>query len=154
MAEVRWVFAIKAQDKPGALTAAAGVFSNRGVSLETILGSGISLTGTSSRIVLSFRATERKKNMLLRAMERLAAVLQVECYTYESPELRAIAVVRVAAESGVDWDAAEVQTEVVSQGNGSQTLLLTGETLVVEQVIERLRDRDALLDVVVSVMAV
>lgn len=153
MAEARWVFVVKAKDQPGALTAASGVFSNRGVSLETISGSGGSLTRTASRITLSFRATERKKTMLLRALERLSAVLQVECYAYESPKLRAIAVVRVSSNAR-DWEASEVQTEVVSEGNGTQTLLLTGATSTIEPVIEQLRDRGALLDVAVSVMAV
>jgi acetolactate synthase small subunit len=154
MAEERWVFVIKAQDKPGALTAAAGVFSNRGVSLETILGSGITLAGTDGgRIVLSFRATEYKKDMLLRVLERLSAVQQVNCYIYSSPELRAIAVVRV---SGTDtaWETSDVQTEIVSQSEDSRTMLLTGVTPAVEQVIETLREHNALLDVAMSVMAV
>ncbi|NEQ21951.1 MAG: hypothetical protein F6K28_22675 [Microcoleus sp. SIO2G3] len=154
MAEERWVFVIKAQDKPGALTAAAGVFSNRGVSLETILGSGITSAGADGgRIVLSFRATEYKKDMLLRVLARLSAVQQVNCYAYSSAELRAIAVVRV---SGTDtaWEASDVQTEIVSKGEDSQTMLLTGVTPAVERLIETLSEHNALLDVAMSVMAV
>jgi acetolactate synthase small subunit len=154
MAEQRWVFVIKAQDKPGAVTAAAGVFSNRGVSLETILGSGMTLTGVDSRIVLSFRAMERKKDMLMRALERLSAVLQVDCYAYSSPELRAIAVVRVSAASDSNWQASDVQTEIVSESNNSQTMMLTGGTSAVEQMVETMREHNALLDVAMSVMAV
>lgn len=156
MSQERWVFVIKAQDKPGALTAAAGVFSNRGVSLDTILGSGMTLTGADGgRIVLSFWATERKRAMLLRVLERLSAVQQVDCYPYLSPELRAIAVVRVSgATDDKAWKAADVQTEIVSKGEDSQTLLLTGITAAVEELIETLRDRQALLGVAMSVMAV
>jgi acetolactate synthase small subunit len=91
--------------------------------------------------------------MLLRVLERLSAVQQVNCYAYSSPELRAIAVVRV---SGTDtaWETSDVQTEIVSQSEDSRTMLLTGVTPAVEQVIETLREHNALLDVAMSVMAV
>jgi hypothetical protein len=47
-----------------------------------------------------------------------------------------------------------VQTEIVSQSEDSQTMLLTGVTPAVEQVIETLREHNTLLDVAMSVMAV
>lgn len=157
MAEQRWVFAIKAQDKPGALTATAGVFSNRGISLETTLCSGMTLASRDrdgGRIVLSFRATQRRKDMLLRTVERLSAVLQVDCYPYSSPQIRAIAVVRVSSTAGSDGETPDVQAEIISEGNESQTMLLSGSTLAVEQFVETLRERNVLLDVTMSVMAV
>ncbi len=98
MVEERWVFVVKAQDKPGALTASASVFSNRGVSLKTILGSCIALT-EEGRIVLSFWANERKKDMLLRALQRQSTLLQVQAYPYSSPELRAIGFARVVTQA-------------------------------------------------------
>lgn len=153
MAEQRWVFVVKAQDKPGALTAAASVFSNRGVSLETISGSGIALTEASEgRIVLSFWANERKKDMLLRALQRLSTVVQVQAYPYSSPELRAIGVARVANKA--DLSASQVQIEIISQHADSKSILLTGGPPAVETVIEMLREQNALLDVVTAVMAV
>jgi acetolactate synthase small subunit len=155
MPEQRWVFVIKAQDQPGALTAAAGVFSNRGVSLETILGSGMNSTSIGvGRFVLSFRATERKKDMLLRVVKRLSTVLQVDCYPYSSSVLRAIAVVRVSSATDINWEASDVQMEIVSKDTDSQTMLLTGGTPAVEQWVETLRERNTLLDVAMSVMAV
>jgi len=155
MPEQRWVFVIKAQDQPGALTAAAGVFSNRGVSLETILGSGMNSTSIGvGRFVLSFRAAERKKDMLLRVVERLSTVIQVDCYHYSSSVLRAIAVVRVSSATDINWEASDVQMEIVSKDTDSQTMLLTGGTPAVEQWVETLRERNTLLDVAMSVMAV
>ncbi len=69
MSEQRWVFVVKALDQPGTLTAAASVFSNRGISLEAVLGSGIASTVIEDgRLILSFRATKRKQEMLLRAL--------------------------------------------------------------------------------------
>lgn len=155
MPEQRWVFAIKAQNKPGALTATAGVFSNRGVSLETTLCSGLTLGGVDGgRIILSFRATPRKKDMLLRTVERLSAVLHVDCYPYSSLKIRAIAVIRVSSTSDVDWETPDVRAEIISESNENQTMLLTGSTLAIEQFVETLCDRNVLLDVAMSVMAV
>jgi hypothetical protein len=47
-----------------------------------------------------------------------------------------------------------VQTEIVSTGEDSQTILLTGITPAVERLIETLREHNALLDLAMSVMAV
>ncbi len=153
MTEQRWVFVVKAQDKPGALTAAASVFSNRGVSLNTILGSGMTPTeAEGGRIIISFWANERKKDMLLRALQRLSSILQVQAYPYSSPELRAIGVIRVDAKA--DVSASEVQIELISNQGDSKSLLVTGSPPTVETMIENLRKQNALLDVVITVMAV
>ena len=153
MTEQRWVFVVKAQDKPGALTAAASVFSNRGVSLNTILGSGMTpADAEGGRIILSFWANERKKDMLLRALQRLSSILQVQAYPYSSPELRAIGVIRVDAKA--DVSASEVQTEIISNQGDSKSILVTGGPSAVETMIEKLREQNALLDVVITVMAV
>lgn len=152
MSEQRWVFVVKALDQPGTLAAAASVFSNRGVSLEAILGSGIASTAIEDgRLILSFRATERKKEMLLRALERLASVLQVKDYPYADANLRAIAIAKVSSLKNIllDLDTA-VQTETISQTAEEQVLLLTGSTSAVEQVIQALRQQSVLLDLVTA----
>ena len=57
----RWMFVVCALNQPGTLTAAATVFSNRGVSLEGFLGSGIdSSTIENGRLLFSCRATPQK----------------------------------------------------------------------------------------------
>ena len=153
MTEQRWVFVVKAQDKPGALTAAASVFSNRGVSLNTILGSGMTpAEAEGGRIILSFWANERKKDMLLRALQRLSSILQVQAYPYSSPELRAIGVIRVDAKA--DISTSEVQIEIISNQGDSKSILITGGPPAVETMIEKLREQNTLLDVVITVMAV
>lgn len=149
----RWVFAIKSQDRPGVLTAAAAVFSHRGVSLETILGSGGAATGTEEgRVMLSFRASKRQQEMLLRIIERLATVEQVQAYPYNSPQVRAIAVLRLA--QAMKPEAKNVQIEIIQADSQSQTLLLTGSTSVVEEMLQQFKVQGVLLDVAVSVMAV
>lgn len=154
MPEQRWVFVVKVLNKSGALTATASVFSNRGVSLQAILGSGIAAnTEEDGRLVFSFQATHRKKEMLQRVLERLSKVTQIDAYRYDDPKLRAIAVVKARPLDGIDWDTS-VQTETISQTESSQTVLLTGATLAVEQMIETLRQRSQLVDVVMATIAV
>lgn len=155
MLERRWVFVVKVLDKPGALTATASVFSNRGVSLEAILGSGIAATTEEDgRLIFRFLATDRKKEMLQRVLERLSKVVQVDTYLYDDPKLRAIAVIKACNLDGIDLSSQAVQTETISQTETSQTFLLTGATLAVEQVIETLRQQSRLLDVVMAAIAV
>ncbi|MGQ9789423.1 MAG: hypothetical protein ACUVR7_02010 [Armatimonadota bacterium] len=155
MADEHWVFVIKVQDKPGALTAIASVFSSRGVSLDTTLGSSTNTSAEmGSTIVLSFRATERKKETLFRTLQRLHQVLQVQAYPYSARELRAIAIARIAPEEKTDFSAKQVQTEIISERGDSKTVLLTGSTQAVDKVVQSLRERGSLQDVVTTVMAV
>jgi acetolactate synthase small subunit len=155
MENERWVFVIKVQDKPGALTAIASVFSSRGVSLQTTLGSSATSTPDApSTIVLSFRATERKKDTLLRTLSRLQQVTQVQAYPYGSRELRSIAITRVAPEERMELPARGIQTEIISERGDSKTMLITGSTQAVDKAVEALRERGTLLDAVTTVMAV
>lgn len=155
MADEHWVFVIKVHDKPGALTAIASVFSSRGASLETTLGSSTNTPAEmGSTIVLSFHATERKKDTLLRTLQRLHQVLQVQAYPYSARELRAIAIARITPEEKTDFSAKQVQTEIISERGDSKTVLLTGSTQAVDKVVQSLRERGSMLDVVTTVMAV
>lgn len=155
MVDERWVFVIKVHDKPGALTSIASVFSSRGVSVDTTLGSSVvNIPDTPSTILLSFRATERKKETLLRTIARLQHVVQVEAYPYTARELRTIAIARVTPdEKTVDLPRG-VQSETISERGDSKTILLTGSTQAVDKVVQSLRERCSLLDVVTTVMAV
>lgn len=155
MGNEHWVFVIKVQDKPGALTAIASVFSSRGVSVDTTLGSSAGAsTEQVSTIVLSFRATERKKDTLLRTLQRLHQVLHVQAYPYSSRELRAIAIARLKPDEKTDFATKGVQTEVISERGDSKTVLITGAPQAVDKVVQFLRERESLLDVATTVMAV
>ncbi|MBW4464186.1 MAG: ACT domain-containing protein [Pegethrix bostrychoides GSE-TBD4-15B] len=153
MAEQRWVFVVRCLDQSGVLSAVASVFANRGVSLEAILGSGIAATrAEDGRLILSFRATERKKDMLRRVLERLSAILQVAAYRHDDPQLRAIAVVKLLHPEQADLSA--VLAETISQTAEAQTLLLTGSTVAIETVVQQLRQQELLLDLVMTAVTV
>lgn len=157
MDEQRWIFVVRSLDRPGALTSAASVFSNRGVSLEGILGSGIdSNTTQDARMLISFQATAAKKEVLRRALERLSAVVAVEAYPYAAANLRAIASTRVknsALPLLQQTVQDEVQFEIISTQGDETTVLLNGHTIAVEHLLSQLKDEQALVDVVMTAIA-
>jgi acetolactate synthase small subunit len=156
----RWVFVVRALDKPGTLTATAAVFSHRGVSLETILGSGIASTTTEDgRLILTFRATPQKQAMLLRSLERLTSVMQVSVYPYSDPLLRSIAIVSLSNVDTVDLSALPLNVETMgSNGSGqapdTNQLLITGNPPVVDDAIAQLREQGVLKDIVMATIAI
>jgi acetolactate synthase small subunit len=145
------VFVVKALDKPGTLTAAASVFSNRGVSLEGILGSGIApMTAEDGRLIFSFRATKRKQELLYRALTRLSKIFQVDAYEYEDERLRAIAVAKLVPQAAITAMTEAVHVETIAQTETEQVMLLTGQTVAVDAAIAQFRQHQQLKDVVVA----
>ena len=154
-AHQRWVFVVRAMNKPGTLTAAAAVFSNRGVSLEGILGSGIDTASEEDgRMLFSFRATQQKQDLLRRSLERLPNITHVATYPYEDKRLRAIAVARLLPNAKVNNDAEDLYVETISRGEASSLLLLSGGTMAVEDAIAHFREHEQLEGVVMSAITV
>ena len=154
MAEQRWVFVVQALDKPGTLTATAAVFSNRGVSLEGILGSGIApTTAEGGRLIISFRATETKQKLLQRALERLSSIFHVAVYTNDDERLRAIAVAKLEHNTQVASHN-DYRIETITQTETERMVMLTGTPLVVETALAQFRQQNQLLDVVMSYITV
>ena len=155
MTDQRWVFVVRCLDQAGSLTAASSVFSNRGVSLEAILSSGIAATSIEpGRVIFSFRATKRKKEMLLRALGRLSSVSQVDHYPYDDPALRSIALAKISSPGAIEFSSDLVQTETISETAEGTLLLLTGNPVAVENLIETLRQQSLLLDLVTAAIAI
>ncbi len=151
----RWVFVVRALDQPGTLTAAAAVFSNRGVSLEGALGSGIDASSPDKgRLILSFHATEAKQALLLRTLERLSCVSGVDAYHFEDERLRAIAVAKLPPDAPVPNGADNYSVETIAESDRERVIMLTGKPPVIEEAIAQFRERDQLHDVVVSYVAV
>lgn len=155
MANQRWVFVVRALDKPGTLTAAAAVFSNRGISLEGVLGSGIAPTTVEDgRLIFSFQATEAKQALLKKALERLPSVFQVDVYCDDDEHLRAIAIARLSLQGKLANDDDGYSVETIAQTETERLVMLTGVPLAVEAVLEEFRQQGVLLDVVMSYIAV
>ena len=155
IAQQRWVFVIKALNQPGTVTAAAAVFSNRGVSLEGILGSGIDArTIEDGRLLFRFSAAEQKQDLLKRSLERLPSIFQVDAYRYEDQRLRAIALARLEPDARLNHDSEDLSVETISRSDSSSLLLLSGGTMAVEEAIAHFRQHQQLKDVVMSAITV
>ncbi|MEM9006003.1 MAG: hypothetical protein AAGE59_21070 [Cyanobacteria bacterium P01_F01_bin.86] len=154
MAKQRWVFVVQALDKPGTLTAVAAVFSNRGVSLEGILGSGIApMTPEGGRLVISFCATQPKQQLLHRALERLSSIFHVDVYTSSDERLRAIAVAKLDPATPLPA-AVDYRAETILQTDSERMVMLTGTPSRVEDALEHFREQQQLLDLVTSYIAI
>jgi acetolactate synthase small subunit len=154
VAERRWVFVVRALDKPGTLTATAAVFSNRGVSLEGVLASGIAPTTVENgRIILIFRATEEKQALLQRTLERLSIIFQVDVYTYDDERLRAIAVAKLTLDAAIASDDHYSIEDVATTAN-SRIVMLTGTPPVVDKAVSQFREQGNLKDVVTSYITI
>lgn len=151
----RWIFVAQALNQSGTLTAAASVFSNRGVSLEGILGSGIdTATAEDGRLLFSFRATEEKMGLLKRSLQRLPSIFKVTAYPYEDERLRAIAIAKLTSTANLDHHTTNLSTEIILQEENSILLLLSGKTKAVESAIAYFREQQQLTDVVMSTITV
>ena len=155
----RWMFVVCALNPPGTLTAAATVFSNRGVSLEGFLGSGIDAsTVENGRLLFSFRATPEKQALLKRSLERLPTISKVKAYEYEDERLRAIAIAKLlpdtpVTDSNTNSDKG-LHVETITHTDTSLILLLSGKTTAVESAIAQFRQQQQLKDVVMSAITV
>jgi acetolactate synthase small subunit len=154
VADQRWIFVVRALDQPGTLTAAAAVFSSRGVSLESMLASGIAPTTLENgRLVLIFRATAAKQALLKRTLERLSIVFQVEVYAYEDEQVRAIAVAKLVPTAELS-PASDCVVEAIAESATRRTVMVTGTPPAVDDWMAQVRERDALLDVVMAYITI
>lgn len=153
MDKKRWVFAASVLDKAGTVTAMSSVFSNRGVSMQMLVGSTLQVAaGQGIPMFFVFEATEPRMNVLLRAMGRLASVTDVECHPYDSPLLRAVAFVHVTrAPADDDGNLPAVATEgevaftpIVCEDE-HESWVLMGLPADVEDCLQRLRSTERLL---------
>ena len=150
----RWVFVARVLDKPGTLTEAAAVFSNRGVSLEGILGSGIGATAPGDgRLILSFQATAKKKALLHRALERTPSIFRVDAYPYDDRRLRAIAIAKLSPTAKILKDDDGYSIETISQTSTERIIILNGAPPALESAIAQFRQQNQLKDVVMSYIA-
>lgn len=150
----RWIFVIRLWDRPGALAAMASVFSDRGISLESIVGHGAAVESGKGIIVVSFTATDRKKQMALRALERLSRVISVSEYTYESPNLRKTALVHLRRGFPANLLKSQgVVSELIGSDSENEIFLLAGLPATLDEVLERLEESKVLVDSVYSVIA-
>jgi predicted amino acid-binding ACT domain protein len=134
-----WVVLVRGEDRPGTLTAVTAVFSDRGVSFDSLATGGVD--GDVGTIAVTFQATPRRQAVLVRTVGRLAAVRDVDVRRADDPAVRAAGVIRMPAGAAVPGAAvpvaaapgAAVQGAAVQAGDGpspASRLQWTGDPAV------------------------
>jgi predicted amino acid-binding ACT domain protein len=141
----RWVVLVRGADRPGTLTALTSVFSTRGVSFESLATGAVD--GDVGTIAVTFRASARRQQLLVRTVERLSVIRSVEVYSADDPAVRAAGVVRMP--DGVDFTPPP-DTAVLWSGDASagQPVLVEGSLADVTAVVAHAREQGAAMTAV------
>ena len=149
-----WVMLLKVENRPGALTAIATAFSNRGISVPVILGSGVeSNDGVGNNILLSFRSTERKRRTMERTLGRMKRVREVHVFSWDDERIRSLAVLQLSPSPRLANLPGGLFAETISLDDESRTTLLVGRPSQVESAVEDLREAGELRDLVQALLA-
>ena len=151
-----WVFRAHVLDRAGALTSIASAFSNRGISIDTVVGHGFEeRAGVDGSVVLTFHCTEQEKNIMVRKVKRLSKVKHLEEHPYDSQSLRKSAIIganRRLTPRDVAGDESFLTCELVHEDSSGWTYFLAGSPSELDQVLGRLETDGAVTDIVYSVV--
>ena len=151
-----WVFRVGVADRAGALTSIASAFSNRGISIETVVGHGSAYPGApGGAVVVTFWCSQEEKREIVRVVERLSKVVSLEEHAYESEALRKSALVRVSrrlAPPDVAGREAFLTCELMQEKRGVFTYFLAGSPSELDPVLARFVEEGILEDIVFSVI--
>ena len=151
-----WVFRVGVADRSGALTSIASAFSNRGISIETVVGHGTAYPGApGGAVVTTFWCSQDEKDEIVRVVSRLSKVTYLEEHPYESESLRKSALVRVGRRLNppdVAGLEAFLTCELMGQRRGTFTYFLAGSPSELDPILARLVGEGILTDIVYSVI--
>lgn len=151
-------FVLKLTDQPGGLATIAATFAHRGISLDAALGNSDELDPDGRATVLvSFKATEARKEVMRRTLSRLTRVRSVTEYAPDAPNLRTAAVVRLRAGSPAPAFAEDVRGWIdhiqQDKNTGESIWLIAGHPLNVNRLVRFLHQQDQLLAVTHTIIA-
>jgi hypothetical protein len=151
----RWVFRVRVADRAGALTSIASAFSNRGISIDTVVGHGAAYAGShDGAVVVTFSCTEAEKDAIVRIVRLLSKVEGLEEHPYESTSLRKGALIRVTRRL-TPRDVAGRETfltcERVREVPGGFVYFVAGSPNELDPVLASFNDQHILTDIVFSV---
>ncbi len=151
-----WVFRVHVDDRAGALTSIASAFSNRGISIDTVVGHGHTLTTSrDGTVVVTFWGTEDEKDTIFRTVGRLSKVTALEEHPYESEILRKSALIDVTRRL-TPRDVAGRETfltcELIREERGVYTYFVAGSPCELDPVLTSFIDQGILTDIVYSII--
>lgn len=142
-----WVVVVRTADRSGVVTQLAGVFSTRGVNVDSI-ATGVPGAGMAD-VTLTFRASERRCRQLARSVERLASVREVVVRSDDDPRVHAAAVIIMAPGEGFIPDPSLVLRWSGDTAQG-EPLLAEGPYDSVRRLVNAASDRALTTGVVLS----
>ncbi|MBL7116170.1 MAG: ACT domain-containing protein [Kiritimatiellae bacterium] len=152
-----WFFRIWVYDRAGALTSIASAFSNRGISLDSVVGHGSDKSsGCAGTVLATFTCTEADKQAIKRVVSRLSKIERVEEHPYLGDNLRKTAVVkteRKLAPKDVVGETSFLTCELMSHNSTGWTYFLGGSPAQLDPILHRLKKSAILLDQVYSITA-
>jgi acetolactate synthase small subunit len=154
--EPAWLFSVRVADRPGALAAVASVFAHRGVSVTSVVGQDAADDPEGrGTVVVTFRATEKRKQELQRVLRRLPRVFAVTDYPYEDPMLRETALVRARPGEPLDHEPPSgITVERVGRRDDADVFIVVGPPAAVDAWLATLRETGALHGAVAATIAV
>jgi acetolactate synthase small subunit len=154
----RWLFRVIAVNKPGAMTSIASAFSNRAVSIDSIVAHGSEETpDDSGTVVITFRCSEEDKEKVRREIERLSKVIRVEEHVYLQDYLRkgAVLLVKPDPEAFRAVESAEkVSWDLIKDESIGRTYFIAGAPNQIDPLIEGLLDANLVLDIVYAIITI
>ncbi len=151
-----WVFRVHVADRAGALTSIASAFSNRGISIDTVVGHGHTLTTRrDGAVIVTFHCIESEKDAIVRIVRRLSKVLSLAEHPYDSESLRKSGLITVTRRL-TPQDVAGIEIfltcELMSEARGVYTYFVAGSPSELDPVLARFIEEDILTDIVYSVI--
>ena len=153
-ASANYLFVIKLIDQPGGMELIAATFASRGVSLSSSVGNdGMLDPSGRATVLVTFSAPPAKKEIIRRALTRLARVYSLTEHAMGSAALRKTAVFRMDGYGAVEHRMASILERIAhNEATGEITYMLVDIPAKVDAVIRDLRATNRLRDVATSVI--
>jgi acetolactate synthase-1/3 small subunit len=102
----RFVFSMYVDDEPGVLDRISGMFSRRGVNLDTVTV-GATPTSKVSKIVVSFTDTPENAAQMEKQLQKVLTVKEIHCLNKEDSFIRELCLIKVSASMGQETEDIE-----------------------------------------------
>lgn len=151
-----WVFRAHVVDRAGALTSIASAFSNEGINIGTVVGHGLEESAAvEGSVVLTFFCSKKKKDVMVRKIQRLSKVIGLEERPYDSRNLRKSVIMctqRRLKPRDVAGENSFLTCELVHSDHDGFTYFLAGSPSELDPVLEELEENGVVKDIVYSIV--
>ena len=154
----KWIFSLKLRNSAGVLAALTALFADRGVSIESLTahgGSGPSAPhGTA---ILTFAASDARKDYLARLLGRLASVQELTEYRYDDAghaRKSALARVTLTAEALAARLPSDILCDLVSVTADHTLALLLGPPPALDTLLAELTAEEVIQEMDSNVIVV